>query len=142
MLFRSERNLEEAGGSQPRPPARPSARPSLPPLQDDEDVEDRRSLEDEPVRVVSLETQVNRPERAEYSQDADAEELVRRRIAAADARSGRLTKADHQAFDSRIREEPADHTAVRRYTTAQLRDAIVWREILGPPVSERDRLSH
>jgi hypothetical protein len=27
---------------------------------------------------------------------------------------------------------------VRRYTPAQLRDAVVWREILGPPVSERE----
>ncbi|MBA3344021.1 MAG: hypothetical protein H0T44_01770, partial [Gemmatimonadales bacterium] len=40
-------------------------------------------------------------------------------------------------FDSRIRQEPADHTAVRRYSAQQMRDAFVWREILGPPVSER-----
>ncbi|MGH7578997.1 MAG: hypothetical protein ACREM9_02415, partial [Gemmatimonadales bacterium] len=134
LLRELERNLEQAGGTQARPPARPP----LPALPDDEEVEDRRSHDDEPVRVVSLETEVTRPERARYSQDADAEELVRRRIAEAEARSGSLTVSDHKAFDSRIRQEPADHTAVRRYTTAQLRDAIVWREILGPPVSERD----
>jgi hypothetical protein len=109
----------------------------MPPLPDDEDVEDRESLE-EPERVVSLESEVKRPERANYSQDTGAEELVRRRIASADARSGAITRADHKAFDARIRQEPADHTAVRRYTPAQLRNAIVWREILGPPVSERD----
>jgi hypothetical protein len=88
--------------------------------------------------VVSLEAEVRRAPRAEYDQDSGAEALVRRRIAAAEARSGALTKADHKAFDTQIRQEPADHTAVRRYTPAQLRDAIVWREILGPPVSERE----
>jgi hypothetical protein len=109
----------------------------VPALPDDEDVEERASLE-RPERVVSLEREVRRPQRVEYDQDSGAEELVRRRIAAAEARSGPLRKADHKAFDARIRQEPADHTAVRRYTPAQLRDAIVWREILGPPVSERD----
>jgi hypothetical protein len=75
----------------------------------------------------------------EYDQDTGAEELVRRRIDAARSRDRALSKADHKAFDTKIRQEVADHTAVRRYTPAQLRDAIVWREILGPPVSERDR---
>jgi hypothetical protein len=133
LLRQRERNLEQAGAAQGLPPARPPA-PSLP---DEEDIEERDSLE-EPERVVNLETEVKRPARVRYDQDAGAEELVRRRIAAAERRSGALTKADHKAFDTRIRQEPADHTAVRRYTPAQLRDAIVWREILGPPVSERD----
>ena len=31
----------------------------------------------------------------------------------------------------------ADKTATRGYTARQLRDAVVWREILGPPVSLR-----
>jgi hypothetical protein len=110
----------------------------VPPLPDAEDIEERDSLE-VPARVVSLETEVKRPERVIYDQDSDAEALVRRRIAAGEARSGALTKADHKAFDARIRQQqPADHTAVRRYTPAQLRDAIVWREILGPPVALRE----
>jgi hypothetical protein len=131
LLRELERNLEQGGqdGTLARLP--------LPPLPDDEDVEERESLE-QPARVVSLETEVKRPARVSYSQDSGAEDLVRQRIAAGEARSGALTKADHKTFDTRIRQEPADHTAVRRYTTAQLRDAIVWREILGPPVSERD----
>ncbi|HUQ16045.1 MAG TPA: hypothetical protein VM094_08305 [Gemmatimonadales bacterium] len=133
FLRELERNLEQAAGGQGRRPARLP----VPALPDDEDVEERDSLE-VPERVVSLETEVNRPQRVEYDQDSGAEELVRRRIAAAEARSGPLRKADHKAFDARIRQEPADHTAVRRYTPAQLRDAIVWREILGPPVSERE----
>ena len=132
LLRELERNLEQAAGGQQRTPAR------LPvPLPGDQDVEERGSLE-EPERVVSLETEVTRPARVRYNQDSGAEDLVRRRIAAAETRNGALTKAGHNTFDTRIRQEPADHTAVRRYTSAQLRDAIVWREILGPPVSERD----
>jgi hypothetical protein len=133
FLRELERSVEQAGGGQGRAPARLPT----PVLPDDEDVEERESLE-RPERVVSLETEIRRPERVEYDQDSAAEELVRRRIAAAEARSGPLKRSDHTAFDARIRQEPADHTAVRRYTPAQLRDAIVWREILGPPVSERD----
>ena len=134
MLLRElERNLGEAG-----PQGRSPAGLPMPPLPDDEDVEERESLE-RPERVVSLETPVNRRAREQYDQDAGAEDLVRRRIAAAAARSGPATSAGHRAFDQHIRQEPADHTAVRRYTPAQLRDAVVWREILGPPVSERDQ---
>jgi hypothetical protein len=134
MLRELERNLEQVAAQ-----SEPPRRPPVPPLPDDEDFEERESLE-EPERVVSLETEVHRPARVRYDQDSGAEDLVRRRIAAAEVRSGAITRADHKRFDARIRQEPADHTAVRRrYTPAQLRDAVVWREILGPPVSERDR---
>jgi hypothetical protein len=133
LLRELERSLEQAGAGQEPTVAR-SPLPSLP---DDEDVEERTSLE-APEEVVSLEQEVHRPARVRQDHDSDAEEVVRRRIAAAEARDGALTRADHTRFDARIRQEPADHTAVRRYTPAQLRDAIVWREILGPPVSERD----
>jgi hypothetical protein len=106
------------------------------PLPDDEDVEDRHTLESEP-EIVSLEEEVRRPGRRAYTQDADAEQLVQRRITAAAARDSARSKADHVQFDERIRTEPADQTSTRGYTTKQLRDAVVWREILGPPVSER-----
>jgi hypothetical protein len=133
MLRELERNLEQVA-AQTEPPRRP-----VPPLPDDEDIEERESLE-EPERVVSLETEVHRPARVQFDQDSGAEDLVRRRTAAAAARDGPITRADHKRFDARIRQQPADHTAVRRgYTPAQLRNAVVWREILGPPVSERDR---
>ncbi len=107
------------------------------PLPDHEDVEDRQSLESEP-EIVSLEEVVRRPSRREYTQDADAEQLVQRRITAASARDTARSKADHVQFDERIRKEPADQTSTRGYTAKQLRDAVVWREILGPPVSERE----
>jgi hypothetical protein len=143
LLRELERSLEKVaekpsgGGSRLPAPERP--RPTLrsvPPTAGEEDVEEGGSLE-EPEQVVSLETQASRRERAEYDQDSDAEAIVQRRIEAARARDRAMTKTDHEIFHAKVRQEVADHTAVRRYTPRQLRDAIVWREILGPPVSER-----
>ena len=143
LLRQLERNLEDvaerqSGGASRLPsPQRPAtARLPAPTAAEEEDVEERESLE-EPERVVSLEANVQRGPRAVYDQDSEAEAIVQRRIEAARARDRALGKSDHTAFDARIRQEVADHTAVRRYTPAQLRDAIVWREILGRPVSER-----
>ena len=126
VLREFERALEQRG---------PTGRPSLP-LPDDEDVEERESLETEP-EVISLEREVRRAPRREFTQDADAEQLVARRITAASVRDSARTKADHIKFDAQIRQEAADHTATRGYTAEELRRAVVWREILGPPVSER-----
>jgi hypothetical protein len=122
------RTLDQAAGPMGRAPDR-----RLPPA---EEVEERQSLESIP-RVRSLETEPHRPERVRVDQDDDAERVVARRIADAEARSAPRTRADHHAFDQRIRQEPADKTATRTLTRRQLRDAVVWREILGPPVSLR-----
>jgi hypothetical protein len=98
--------------------------------------EERESLEAEP-EVVSLEREVRRAPRQEFTQDQDAEQLVARRITAASARDSARTRANQVKVDSGIRQEAADHTATRGYTVEQLRRAVIWREILGPPVSER-----
>jgi hypothetical protein len=127
VLRQFERALEEAG---------PTGRLASLPLPEAEEVEDRESLETEP-EVVSLERDVRRAPRREFTQDADAEQLVARRITAASVRDAARTKVDHITFDSQIRQEPADHTATRGYTAQELRRAVVWREILGPPVGER-----
>lgn len=103
--------------------------------------DEAESLEQEP-EVVSLEEVVRRPGRGEYTQDSGAEQLVQQRIAAAASRDSARTRADHREFDQMIRQQPADKTAVRGYTAKQLRDAVVWREILGPPVSERTDGGH
>jgi hypothetical protein len=95
------------------------------------------SLEVEP-EVGSLEGEVRRAGRQEVDQDKDAEQIEARRIAAAAARDVPRSKADHIELDQRIRQQPADHTGTRAYTVKQLRDAVVWREILGPPVSLRE----
>jgi hypothetical protein len=126
VLREFQRALEDAGAQ--RRPAR-TPRPSY------EQVES--SLETEP-EATSLENLVSRPQRREVDQDDEAEQVVARRIKAAAARDTARSPIDRVALDERIRQQPADHTAVRTYTAQQLRDAIVWREILGPPVSLRD----
>ena len=127
MLREFERALDQAGASD---------RPTSLSLPEEEEVEERESLETEP-EVVSLEQEVRRTPRREFTQDADAEQLVARRITAASVRDSARTKTDHALFDNQIRQEPAEHTATRGYTAEELRRAVVWREILGPPVSER-----
>lgn len=94
------------------------------------------SLEVEP-ETVSLESVDSRPPRRQVDQDDEAEQVAAKRIRAAAARDTAQTPIDHAAFDQQIRQQPADHTSVRTLTTQQLRDAMIWREILGPPVSER-----
>ena len=129
LLRNLGRTLERAG---------PAGRPPdhrLPPARE---VENRQSLETTP-QVRSLETEPRRPQRATVDQDDDAAQLVARRIAAAEARATPLTAADHRRFEERIRQEPADKTATRALTAEQLRHAVVWREILGPPVSLREQ---
>ncbi len=128
VLRQLERALEEPSQ------ASRQERMSLP---DDEDVEERQSLETDPT-VVSLEQEVHRAPRQLYSHDVEAENLVRERITTAAARDRARTRADHLEFDQRIRQEPAEHTATGGYTAKQLRDAVVWREILGKPVSLRE----
>ena len=133
FLRELERNLEQAARGQ----TAVAGQASCAALPDDEDVEERDSLE----RAGAGR------EPGDGGRAARAGQLrpgLGRGGAGAPADRGRggAERAAHQGrprtFDTRIRQEPADHTAVRRYTPAQLRDAIVWREILGPPVSERD----
>jgi len=128
VLRQVQRALEEAA-EQPRIPA-----PSRPRY---EEPEEGRSLEVEP-EVTSLEGPVSRMGRRLVDQDDEAEQIVAGRLKAAAARDAASSPVDHSAFDERIRQQPADHTATRGYSPKQLRDAMIWREILGPPVSLRD----
>ncbi len=116
----------------------PVGRPAARRLPSAEEVEDREVLEVAP-QVESLEREPRRVERATVDQDDEALQVIARRAASTAARASGRTPADHQKLDQRIRRQPADHTATRALTPQQLRDAMIWREILGPPVSERDR---
>jgi hypothetical protein len=129
MLRDLQRSLEQ------REPLGGSTTIRFPPV---EEIEERESLEEEP-EVRSLDNEVRRAGRQEVDQDEGAEQIEARRIAAAAARDAPRSKADHIEFDQRIRQQPADHTGTRAYTVKQLRDAVVWREILGPPVSLREQ---
>lgn len=128
--------VEEAGG--PRGRRADRALPSA------EEVEDRETLETAPV-VVPYEY-VERPERVVVDHDAAAQRTVARRVAEAEQRDRALTLADHRAFDARIRAVPAvaapksARVPLRQSLSGDsLRQAIILREVLGPPVSERSQ---
>jgi hypothetical protein len=129
LLRELGKTIGEAAGPRGRP-----ASVRLPPA---EEVEERGSLETMP-EARSLEEGVRRPERTVVDADDEAEAIAARRIVAAEANARPLATADHRAFDARIRQEPADATATRAYSVRRLRDAVVWREILGPPISLRE----
>ncbi|GEM_PF-1354443 len=126
----------EGGGTGPR--GRRADR-SLP---EAEEVEERETLETEPV-VVPYEY-VERPERVVVNYDAAAQRTVARRLAESEKRDRALTLADHRRFDSRIRAVQPEatpsivRTPIRKSLSgASLRQAIILREVLGPPVGER-----
>jgi hypothetical protein len=104
-----------------------------------EQVEEIETLERE-AEVVSLEVEPVRPERSVFGSEQDAEELVQRRIAQAELRNREWRLEDHRRFDKAIR-APVPQAAPRQRVAppgGSLRQAIIWREILGTPVSLRD----
>ncbi len=125
MLRYLERRLGGESGSKPSgPPAQVTVkRPAAP---------GRANPARQPARnpvTVSLENPVDRA--------AEGQALERQRAAVAEARNRELTDADHAAFEAKIRtgnERAARSPAAAPGLTAgQLRDAVVWQEILGPP---------
>jgi hypothetical protein len=121
MLRELQRTLEDAGASH-----RSSTQPSLPSVEGG-------SLEDE-AEAVSLEEDISRQP---VDLDEEAEEIVARRIGEAEARNQGGSAPQLPSATEKIRPEPADKTGTHGYTRRQLRDAVVWQEILGAPVSER-----
>ena len=76
-------------------------------------------------------------EREPVDLDDEAAGIEARRIqAAADRNAGRKPEAKQPA--PLVRQEPADHTSAPRYSARQLREAVVWREILDPPLALRN----
>jgi hypothetical protein len=123
------RVLEEAGPFGRRPDHA---------LEPDEDVEERESLEVEPV-VRSLEEARPPFERPVVDLDDQSALAVARRIREVAARDRPHTIADHRKFDERIRRATAAPPSESRVPTrAALREAFKWREILGRPVGWRE----
>lgn len=121
----------------------PLGRVSRTTLESAEDVEDRTSLEEEgrqeeERRLQNVEVFTPRAERVIQNRDEEAEAIVQRRIKQAEARNRPHADADHQSFDKSIR-QATEPVAVRQRLTPQgLREALVWREILGPPKSMQE----
>lgn len=136
----------------PAPPTRPAVvqdyrgplgRVSKTSLPDAEEVEDRTSLEDEGRAVEERRLQYadrfeERPERVVQNRDDEAAAIAARRIQQAEARNRPHAMADHAGFDKAIREGEPTASTPRRLSVRGLRDALVWREILGPPKALQD----
>ncbi len=103
------------------------------------------SLEGVTLEGESREVAPVRPAREPGAEEESASRLVQRRIDAAAARGGALGPSDHAAFHRRLAvqsapaevERPRARSAALVGTRKELRRAIVWREILGPPVALR-----
>ena len=113
-----------------------SARPTRVPLPSGSKAQTPESLEVDP-EVRSLEGDVQRELRRPVDLDDEAEEIEARRVQAAATRDAPRTEQARPSALQQILQQPADHTAGRSYSAQQLREAVIWREILGPPVSLR-----
>ena len=135
-----KRELERVMGVHVEEEHGPVGRRSTVRIEPDEEMEEVESLEEEPI-VTSLETEGERPGREDIDQESHLEELRRQRLAVAEAHSRPITRADHQRFDARIRQAvPAEAKPVApRKQPQSLRQAFIWSEVLGKPVSERER---
>jgi hypothetical protein len=127
--------LKAMEGVQERAARGPSGRETSYQLRGAEEVEERESLEIERAPYVRPERKAPVVEVVDYDDEANA--VVQRRIREAEARNRPLTKADHQAFDARIRQKKVDVSTGVPDHIQQLRDAMIWKEILGKPVSEK-----
>jgi len=75
-----------------------------------------------------------RPPPVPVDRDDEAERVVEARLRAAERRDRTHTEADHRSFHDRITEPAAPAAPVQAGKgSARLRQAIIWREILGPP---------
>jgi hypothetical protein len=79
----------------------------------------------------------SRPE-VETDLDDEAERVIQQRRREVERRNQALAGDDHEVFDQQVRPAaPVPAAAPRPAPSSRLRDAIIWQEILGPPVSER-----
>ncbi len=76
-------------------------------------------------------------EREAVDFDDEAAGIEAQRIqAAAERNEGRRSGSKQPT--ATVRQEPADNTRTPGYSARQLRDAVVWREILDPPLALRN----
>lgn len=103
-------------------------------------IEEREVLETDPT-VISLETEPVEWQRVHVAQDSEAEAIAARRRSEAEQRNREWRPEDHRRFDEVIRAAPVTASPRRQLVPAGagLQRAIIWREVLDPPVALRDR---
>lgn len=123
-------------GQRPRPKSKALKR--LPPSEVEPwDVEEGESLEVE-AREISSEEIGARPLPAPIDYDDEASALVQRRIDEAERRNGALVPEDHRRFDAAIRTTTPAAVPPPENRALALRRAMIWHEVLSPPLSLRD----
>lgn len=133
-LPRPKPQLRQSQARLARNPERgPMGRHSRASLPAAEDVEERDTLEGSSLEIEERVENLDNRMRQQVDQDDQAEAVVQRRLQQAAARNREHRNADHKAFDKQIREPAPDQKVERRYSASSMRDAFVWREILGPP---------
>jgi hypothetical protein len=136
-----QREIEELLGVRTGPAGGPLGRPApiaLPEEEvEEEGMEERESLEVE-EQVVSVEGPGDRsvPEVRDHDEEAGA--VISRRLAVAEAHGRGRTAADHARIDQLLRTPVEAPRAAPRAARPPLRQAMLWREILGPPLALRD----
>jgi hypothetical protein len=101
-----------------------------------EEMEERDSLEGQSLEVegqLEVLDETRRRPRVEVDQDEGAEAVIQRRLQEAEARNREFSETDHRKFHQKLNQSSTKAATPRGLTTAQLRQAFVWREILGPP---------
>lgn len=107
-------------------------------LADASEAEEGRSLEVE-ERVMSFDEGVSeRAGRVIVDHDEAAERVVQGRIDAAAHRTRAGREAAYQAQQKSDRDAASARSQAAKAATERMRSAIIWREILGPPVGLRD----
>jgi|CXWL01.1.fsa_nt_gi hypothetical protein len=100
-------------------------------------VEEGQSLE-VGARPIAVEEIGARPVPQRIDYDDDAEALVQRRVTAAQKRDGAMVPDDHRRFDTAIRSKTPVKAAAPETQAMALRRAMIWHEVLSPPLSLRD----
>jgi hypothetical protein len=96
-----------------------------------------RSLEDT-ESVEGFDADRSRRTRLRVDTDEQAEAVIQQRLKAVEARNQPHRDADHRAFDQKIRAEGSATSPKLQFTSDRLKEAFVWREILGPPKALED----
>ena len=116
----------------------PLGRMSDIPLPSAEELEDRTSLAELRARGKAESLQMSAAERQRRQRqvvdtDAEGEAVAARRLREVEVRNRPHQMADHEAFDQRVRAPSVGGDTGAGSPNERLRQAVIWREILGPP---------
>lgn len=128
-----QKQLEQQAQRSPlssRPAAKSMAAPRAGPPQRPDVIQDERG----PLGRIAK-TRLESADEVEVRTSADeqAEGVVQQRLKEVAARNRPVAEANRRTVDPAARAQVGPSAVTLRYTPEQLRQAFVWREVLGPP---------